>query len=233
MHAQIVPDSPSPVRSRTDLPAEHGGHGPRARVYVVTSEASIYRRGLASVLAAETDLEWVGEAVNAQDACGGVLRHAPDLVLVDADLAARPGDDGQDLLTQLQALARTRWVVLSDQPGAAGGDGPAVVAKDAAVADLLAVVRSTLRAPLPRAADRPAAGTVRRTHGVGDDLTRRECELLELMARGHSNQEIAVQMAIAVPTVKFHVTNVLAKLHADNRTAAVLQALRLKIVQLD
>ena len=74
--------------------------------------------------------------------------------------------------------------------------------------------------------------TARPAAGVGEDLTRRECELLELMARGLSNQDIATRLAISVPTVKFHVTNILAKLRADNRTTAVLTALRQKLVAL-
>ena len=53
------------------------------------------------------------------------------------------------------------------------------------------------------------------------------------MARGLSNQDISTQLSIAMPTVKFHVTNILAKLQADNRTEAVLVALRHRIVKLD
>jgi NarL family two-component system response regulator LiaR len=53
------------------------------------------------------------------------------------------------------------------------------------------------------------------------------------MARGYSNQEISTQLSIAMPTVKFHVTDILAKLHADNRTEAVLVALKHKLVALE
>jgi NarL family two-component system response regulator LiaR len=68
---------------------------------------------------------------------------------------------------------------------------------------------------------------------VGADLTQRERELLALMARGLSNQEISTRLSIAMPTVKFHVTNILAKLHADNRTEAVLTALKHRLVTLE
>ena len=68
---------------------------------------------------------------------------------------------------------------------------------------------------------------------TGADLTQRERELLALMARGLSNQEISKRLNIAMPTVKFHVTNILAKLHADNRTEAVLVALKNKLVTLE
>ena len=67
----------------------------------------------------------------------------------------------------------------------------------------------------------------------GGDLTTRERELLALMARGLSNLQISTQLSIAMPTVKFHVTNILIKLHANNRTEAVLVALKHKLVVLN
>ena len=68
---------------------------------------------------------------------------------------------------------------------------------------------------------------------LGANLTPRERGLLALMARGMDNRGISTQLSIAMPTVKFHVTNIMAKLNAGNRTTAVLKALRHKIVQLD
>jgi NarL family two-component system response regulator LiaR len=64
----------------------------------------------------------------------------------------------------------------------------------------------------------------------GDDLTPRERELLALMARGYNNQEIASELAIGLPTVKFHVGNIFGKLGVENRIDAVLIALKHKIV---
>jgi NarL family two-component system response regulator LiaR len=68
---------------------------------------------------------------------------------------------------------------------------------------------------------------------LGGDLTARERDLLALMARGMGNRDIAQRLGITMPTVKFHVTNILAKMHAPNRTAAVLSALRNRVVVLD
>ena len=67
----------------------------------------------------------------------------------------------------------------------------------------------------------------------GADLTQRERELLALLARGLGNGDISARLAIAVPTVKFHITNIMSKLQAANRTAAVLVALRHNIVRLE
>ena len=71
------------------------------------------------------------------------------------------------------------------------------------------------------------------TTTLGADLTQRERELIGLMARGMGNREIAERLLITMPTVKFHVTNILSKMHAANRTAAVLSALKNHIVVLD
>ena len=72
-----------------------------------------------------------------------------------------------------------------------------------------------------------------RPHEVGADLTQRERKLLALMACGLPNREISQRLDIAMPTVKFHVTNILSKLNAENRTSAVLAALKHNLVALD
>jgi len=64
----------------------------------------------------------------------------------------------------------------------------------------------------------------------GTDLSRRERELLVLKSRGLNNQEIFSELSIALPTVKFHIPNILAKLRVDNRTEAVLKALKHRLV---
>jgi two-component system, NarL family, response regulator LiaR len=78
-----------------------------------------------------------------------------------------------------------------------------------------------------------ALASAREGRELGADLTQRERKLLALMACGLPNREISVRLDIAMPTVKFHVTNILSKLHADNRTSAVLAALRHNLVALD
>ena len=70
-------------------------------------------------------------------------------------------------------------------------------------------------------------------HELGADLTQRERKLLSLMACGLPNREISQRLDIAMPTVKFHVTNILSKLNAENRTSAVLAALKHNLVALD
>jgi NarL family two-component system response regulator LiaR len=212
------------------------------RVYVVDDHPMI-RHGLAAMLAGESDVHCVGDAGDGPEAVRAAPTLKPDVVLMDL---AMPRMDGVATITALRPLLpRTRFVVLAGalQPAevrramAAGASG--FLLKNATTHELVNVIRATHRgqpamAPalsnaLAHDSDAPSA------HGssLGSDLTQRERELLALMARGLANQEISQQLAIAMPTVKFHVTNILAKLHADNRTEAVLAALRLRIVQLE
>ena len=206
------------------------------RVYVVDDQPMI-RHGVASMLASERGLLWVGEAADGAEALRGAPALAPHVILMDL---AMPRMDGIAAISALRPLLpQTRFVALSSLPDpaelrraqAAGAVG--FLLKNASTAELVAAIRAAhggQRTLAPALADALEAGE--RSRAVGDDLTQRERELLGLMARGLSNQEISTHLAIAMPTVKFHVTNILAKLHADNRTEAVLVALRHKIVSL-
>ena len=112
---------------------------------------------------------------------------------------------------------------------AAGANG--YLLKTASAHELVAVVRAAhagRRTLAPEVTDALIAR--RQQHPPGDDLTPRERELLRLMTRGMNNQEIAAELSIALPTVKFHITNILSKLQADNRTEAVLTAIKHRIV---
>lgn len=207
------------------------------RVFVLDDHPMI-RHGLAAMLASERGVAWVGEAGDAAEAVRSSPALAPDVMLVDLEM---PRMDGIAALAALRPLLpRTRFVVLlatldaeavrrAIASGAAG-----VLAKDASTPELINVIHAAhfgYRLLAPAVTDDVAARHQRCAPGA--DLTRRERELLALMARGLANQEISARLAIAIPTVKFHITNILSKLHADNRTGAVLAALRHNLVGLD
>jgi NarL family two-component system response regulator LiaR len=207
------------------------------RVFVVDDHPMI-RHGLAAMLSAERDMAWVGEAVDGLDALDKAPALSPDVVLMDLVM---PRMDGVAAIAALKPLLqKTRFVLLTSvldpievrralSAGAAG-----FLLKNASTQDLVAVIQAAYRgqcAMAPEVTDALAASE--RTAGRGADLTQRERELLALMARGQANLEISTALSIALPTVKFHVTNILAKLHADNRTEAVLIALRHKLVNLE
>ena len=207
------------------------------RVFVVDDHPMI-RHGLAAMLKAEQGMTWVGDAADGSDAVRSIPVLAPDVVLMDLVM---PRMDGVDCIRALRPLLpKTKFVILTSlldpaevrramDAGACG-----YLLKNASSQELVTVIQMAQRGhrvPAPEVTDALVASQKEAT--PGNDLTQRERELLALMARGQSNQQISNALTIAMPTVKFHVTNILAKLNADNRTEAVLVALRHKLVALE
>ncbi len=210
---------------------------PAIRVFVVDDHPMI-RHGLAAMIQAERELLWVGDAASGEDAVRAAPALAPDIVLMDLVM---PQMDGITAITALRPLLPgTRFIVLTslldpkEVKRALDAGASSFLLKNASTQELITVIRATAsgqRVMAPEVTDALVAGE--RRAALGGNLTQRERELLALMARGHSNQEISTELVIAMPTVKFHVTNILAKLHADNRTEAVLTALKHKLVTLE
>jgi NarL family two-component system response regulator LiaR len=207
------------------------------RVFVVDDHPMI-RHGLAAMLRAESDIVWVGDASGGAEALQLAPPLAPDVVLMDLVMPQMDGVQAIALLRPM--LPDTRFVVLTSlldaaearRAMAAGAAG--FLLKNASSQELVTVIRTAMRGQRvlsPEITDAMMASSPGKTAGA--DLTQRERELLALMARGLSNQDISTRLSIAMPTVKFHVTNILAKLHADNRTEAVLVALKSKLVSLE
>lgn len=206
----------------------------RIRVYVVDDHPMV-RAGLAQMIDAEPDLQRVGEAADGAEALQRIAGAAPDVVLVDLVM---PRMDGVTLIGALKPrLPRTQFVVLTslldpeqaDRAIAAGASG--YLLKNASAHELVAVIRAAHAGRRTLAAEVTDALLAKRQERTpGGDLTPRERELLALMTRGLNNQDIASELDIAIATVKYHVTNILSKLHADNRTEAVLIALKHKLV---
>ena len=207
------------------------------RVFVVDDHPMI-RHGLAAMIKAEQGMTWVGDAADGVDAVRSIPVLAPDVVLMDLVM---PGMDGVDCIRALRpVLPKAKFVILTSlldpaevrramDAGACG-----YLLKNASSQELVTVIQMAQRGHrvlAPEVTDALVAS--QKEPAPGADLTARERELLALMARGHSNQAISTELTIAMPTVKFHVTNILAKLHADNRTEAVLVALRHKLVALE
>ncbi len=206
------------------------------RVYIVDDHPMV-RRGLASLIG-EAGFLCVGEAGGGDEALRTLPQAAPDVALIDLVM---PRIDGVTVISTLAPrMPATRFVVLTSvvdsslirramEAGACG-----YLLKTAGSQELVSSIvaaHAGRRVLAPEAADAMVAAARRRT--PGHDLTERERELLGLMAQGFSNQEIATALSIAVPTVKYHVTNILTKLHANNRTEAVLTALKFKLVEKD
>jgi DNA-binding NarL/FixJ family response regulator len=192
------------------------------------------RIALRSVLAGHSQICVVGEAADGEQ---GLLMYRtlrPDVLLLDLRL---PGTSGFDVLTRLRReFPDARVVVLSNYQGsedvyrAVRSGAAGYLTKDASGQELIDAITTVHRdfRYLPRTAlDRLAERT------SATDLTPRETEVLTCITQGRSNREIAEQLHISEKTVRIHVSAVLEKMGARDRTQATIFALQRGLVHLD
>ena len=205
----------------------------------VADDHPVVREGLVAMLETQPDLVVVGTAESGEEALTLVAAADPDVLLLDL---AMPRLDGVAVLRQLRASgARTRVIVFTVfdtderiiaavEAGAAG-----YLLKGAPRAEMFAGIRTvaaggSLLAPVATSA------LLRRVRGDtqpgAPSLTPRERAVLEQVARGLGNKQIAAQLGIAERTVKFHVSSLFAKLGAGNRAEAVTRAAQAGILEL-
>jgi DNA-binding NarL/FixJ family response regulator len=207
------------------------------RVLVADDQAAV-RAGLAALCTAEDELEVVGEAGNGREAVDIARRVFPHVVLMDIRMPVLDGLEATRLICADPTLADTRVLVLTTfdldeyvyaalRAGASG-----FLLKDAGPAELLHAIRivaagesmlapSVTRRLIAEFAARPDPGTPPREL---DELTGREREILELVAAGLSNADIARRLVISPLTAKTHVARVLGKLGCHDRAQLVALA---------
>jgi DNA-binding NarL/FixJ family response regulator len=194
----------------------------------------LIRSGLRAVIASEPDMEMVGEAANGEEAIELYREDRPDVVLMDLRMPVMDG------LTATLAILRefpdAKIVALTTYEGdedihralSAGARG--YLLKDMMRSQLLQVIRTVQKGQraIPAAI---AARLAEYTPRI--ELTPRELEVLQLMAKGFSNPEIATTLGRTESTMKVHVSNILQKLQATDRTEAVTVAIQRGILHLE
>ena len=219
---------------------------------LLADDQDIIRTGLTIILNHQPDLEVVGQAADGVEAVEFAKQLHPDVILMDIKM---PRLNGIQATRQIMAvLPRTQIIILTTydtddwvfdgiRAGAVG-----YLLKDASGDNLAEAVRGAMRgesqmdptvarkvlrefqhiSPLNRTAPSPAP-----EEEPLEKLTEREEEILKLLAAGLSNKEIAQTLALSEGTVKNHISAILAKLHANDRTQAVLTALKRGLVDLN
>ncbi|MET0310015.1 MAG: response regulator transcription factor [Sphingomonas sp.] len=198
---------------------------------VLCDDHPLILRGLADLIAADTDIDIVATCGDGQQAIDAILKHMPDVAVLDISMPRR---DGIEVLKQ---AARGQWPVrivfltgcITDeqviQAIAAGAYG--IVLKESAAASLVDCLRHVAegRKWLPSNIVQPAisrASAAAQRTSPFELLTRREKEVARLIADGLSNKDVAARLALSEGTVKIHLHTIYSKLGVDNRTAVAI-----------
>ena len=202
------------------------------RITVLTvDDHPLLREGVAAVLAYERDMVVVAEAANGREAIECYRTHRPDVTLMDLQMPKMKGLEAIMAIRSEFADARILVVTTYD------GDVQALRAIKAGASGYL--LKNMLRKELPDAIRSVHAGRLRirgeiamamAEHSADDPLTEREVEVLRCVAAGNPNKEVAAQLSIAEETVKAHMSKVLSKLGANDRTHAVVIGVKRGII---
>ena len=215
----------------------------KIRIFI-TDDHAIVRKGIRALLTTEPTLEVVGEAANGTDALPKIAALRPDVILMDLEMPELDGVETTRRLTAsepgarilvLTSFATEEKVFPAIKAGALG-----YLLKDSSPGELVSAIRdvyrgqSSLHPKIARMLLRELSAPPENPPAQSPDpLTEREVDVLRLVARGLSNQEIAGSLVISTTTVYTHVSNILNKLHLASRTQAALYALREGLASLD
>ena len=193
----------------------------------------LMREGVVRVVNVHPDMEVVAHASNGEQAVAQFLEHRPDVTLMDLRL---PVMDGTEAIRAIRSHdPQARIVVLTsyqgdeDISGAFEAGAMGYLLKDAIPDDLIHVIREVHAG---RRVIAPEIQQALEQHANERSLTRRERQVLELIARGMRNKEIAAALGITTDTTGAHVKNIYTKLGVHDRTAAMSEAIRRGILQI-
>ncbi|MBV9038964.1 MAG: response regulator transcription factor [Acidobacteriaceae bacterium] len=193
----------------------------------------LLREGIAALVNAEPDMKLVAEAANGEEAVEKFRLYRPEITLMDLQM---PNMNGVDAISRIiDEFHDARIIVLTTYTGdaqalralKAGARG--YILKGHVHRELLAIIRA-VHAGQKRIPSEVAAELA--NHVAEDELSPRQIDILRLMAAGNANKQIANRLSIGEATVKSHVTQILSKLGANDRTHAVTIALKRGIIDL-
>jgi len=206
---------------------------------VLVDDQTLVRQGIRSLLQLAGDITIVGEAGDGDEALSVIAREKPDVVLLDVRM---PKKNGLDVLRELKATTTVPPIILlttfdDDEAllAAVRSGAKGYLLKDVSLEQLTEAIRAVAAGGTvirPAVTERVLRGLEHMPRDFEalsppDPLTKREIEILRLMAGGYSNREIAEALGTAEGTVKNHASSILSKLGVRDRTRAVLKALEL------
>ncbi|ALG84900.1 response regulator [Gordonia phthalatica] len=208
---------------------------------LLVDDHPIVRAGLAALINALDDMSVVAEADDLESTLRAVRTHRPDVILMDLNLGASE-HSGAQIIAELhrapntapipQILVLTTYQTESNILRALDAGARGYLLKDAPADELLTAIRATARGETVLS---PAIAStlVRRSGRPGPTITEREVEVLELLAQGMGNKDLAKSMFISEGTVKAHLAHIYDKLGVDTRAGAVAAAIEQRIIRVE
>lgn len=204
---------------------------------LIVDDHPIVRDGLQGVLESQPDIEVVGEAADGEAAVQMANSLSPDIVLMDLRMPVMDGVTAlREIRTrnpQCQVLVLTTYDSDADILPAIEAGASGYLLKDSTREELYAAIRAAARGETVLAPAVAARLVGRMRAPAEEKLSSRELEVLQLVAEGGSNSEIASRLHISQATVKSHLIHIFGKLGVSDRTAAVTVALKRGILSLD
>ncbi len=202
---------------------------------LIVDDHGMVRKGLMAYLKNKTDLEVIGEARDGKEAIALCEQLQPDVVLMDLIMPELGGVAATRAIHKswpnIQVIALTSFQERDLVQDALQAGALSYLLKNIAGDELADAIRSAY-VGRPTLAPEAVQSLIHHddSEPIGRDLTRREREVLALLAKGLNNPEIADRMCVSRATVKVHVSNVLSKLGVSNRTEAISVAIQNKLV---
>jgi DNA-binding NarL/FixJ family response regulator len=208
---------------------------------LVVDDHTLFRTGIRKMLEAEADMRVVGEAATGREALAQARKLMPDVILMDIKMPDLDGIEAtRQLCREMPHVGIIFCTMFEDEEFVFAGlqaGGRGYILKDADPDTVLRAIRAvahgeSLLAPtiaqkvMSRFSALPSKPTP-----LYDELTPRELEVLKLIAEGLCNKEIAQELVISEKTVKNHINNIFSKLHVNDRSQAMLYAIRMGLVK--
>ena len=200
---------------------------------LIADDHAIVRHGLCALLGTERGIEVVGEAKDGNEAVARTKQLAPDVVIMDIVM---PRKDGVEATMEIRAAVPSAKIVVLTSFGTSDKISRAIEAgatgallKTAEDRELISTIRTVANGGRVIS---PAVRKLISTDPPAPELTPRQLEILQAMARGLTNKDIAKMFSIRTDGVNEHVLAILAKLGAANRTEAVATAIRKQLIRL-